>query len=366
MMELLSTIPDPDPAGLPAPVALIKMLLVLTFTLHVCAMNFLVGATLLVAVALAKRRDAFYSDLAQRLSRALPPAMALTITLGIPPLLFLQVLYGQAFYTSSILMAWPWLSVVLLLLVAYYGLYVVQYRPAWMANGVRWVAWLSWACLVAVAYLWTTNSTLMLNPSNWGPMYEADPWGTRLATSDSSFWGRLAHMVVGAVAVGGLGVAWWSQLYARDHSDWAARVRKLGATWFSVGTVINFGVGFWFLFSLPEPIRMKFLGQSGHATGVLWLGVILALGAMHFASSRTGIAVVLTFFTLFLMAMSRESLREYQLGPSLKLAEQPVHPQWALFTLFAILLVVGLIAIAWMLRAYARRSPTPRGESSAE
>lgn len=361
-MDLFATIPNPDPSGLPAPVGLMKTLLVLTFTLHLCAMNFLVGATLFVAVAMVKRRDAFYADLSNRLSRALPPAMALTITLGIPPLLFLQVLYGQAFYTTSVLIAWPWLSVIALLFVAYYGLYLVQYRPAWLGNGVRWVGWLSWACILAVGYLWTTNSTLMLNPSNWGPLYEADPWGTRLATADPSFWGRLAHMLVGAVAVGGLGVAWWAQLYARDHSEWVVRVRKLGATWFTVCTVINFGVGFWFLFSLPEPVRMKFLGQSGHATGVLWLGVILALGAMHFAFSRTGIAVLLTFVTLLSMAMSRESLREYLLGPSLKLADQKVHPQWALLVLFAALLVAGLIAIAWMLRAYTTR----RQESGAE
>jgi len=48
--------------------------------------------------------------------------------LGVAPLLFLQVLYGRLFFTSSILMAGFWLAVVPLLIVAYYCAYVVAFR----------------------------------------------------------------------------------------------------------------------------------------------------------------------------------------------------------------------------------------------
>ena len=54
----------------------------------------------------------------------LPTVMAFVINLGIPPLLFAQVLYGRALYTSSVLIGTYWISVILLLMASYYGLYM--------------------------------------------------------------------------------------------------------------------------------------------------------------------------------------------------------------------------------------------------
>ena len=102
-------IPNPDPVGLPAPAWLLQFLLVFTFILHLLAMNFLVGGVVFMGIALRRSsRSEPFAKLGERLSRALPPTMAMTITLGVAPLLFLQVLYGQAYYTTSDLMAWPW------------------------------------------------------------------------------------------------------------------------------------------------------------------------------------------------------------------------------------------------------------------
>ena len=61
-------------------------------------------------------------------AKKLPVFLPATITLGIAPLLFVQVLYGQFFYTSSIVMAWPWFLVLVFLTLAYYGFYYVSYR----------------------------------------------------------------------------------------------------------------------------------------------------------------------------------------------------------------------------------------------
>ena len=61
-------------------------------------------------------------------AKKLPVLLPATITLGIAPLLFVQVLYGQYFYTSSIIVAWPWFLVLVLLTVAYYGFYYVSFQ----------------------------------------------------------------------------------------------------------------------------------------------------------------------------------------------------------------------------------------------
>jgi cytochrome bd-type quinol oxidase subunit 1 len=120
-------IPDPDPIPLPAPVELLTPLLVLTFTLHILAMNVTLGGTVIAVVSdLMGRRDGNdrYRRLARHLIAMMPVTLAATITLGVAPLLFIQTLYGQLFYTSSILMAWPWFAVVPLVIVAYYGIYL--------------------------------------------------------------------------------------------------------------------------------------------------------------------------------------------------------------------------------------------------
>src|SRR5262245_50672909 len=121
---MIPVIPDADPAGLPAPVWLLKLLLVVTFALHLVPMNLALGGGMVAVWSSLRARgragaDAAEADshraLAAGLAKLLPVATAFTITLGIAPLLFLQVLYGQLFYTSSVLMAWSWLAVIVLL-----------------------------------------------------------------------------------------------------------------------------------------------------------------------------------------------------------------------------------------------------------
>jgi len=117
-------IPAPVPVPLPAPAWLLEFLLVFTFILHLLPMNFLLGGVVMVSVSsFLGRNDAKHREFARRAGGALPPVVAFAITLGVAPLLFLQLVYGQFFYASSVLMAWFWLAVVLLVMLGYYGVY---------------------------------------------------------------------------------------------------------------------------------------------------------------------------------------------------------------------------------------------------
>ena len=110
-------IPYPDPMPLPAPVWLLRTLLLLTFFLHILFMNTLLGGTAIaLGCSLQRRSSKFAALLAADLGRMLPSVFAFTITLGVAPLLFLQVIYGHLLYTSSILMAVPWLGIIGLVL----------------------------------------------------------------------------------------------------------------------------------------------------------------------------------------------------------------------------------------------------------
>lgn len=135
-------IPGPVPVPLPAPPGLLEFLLVFTFILHLLAMNFLLGGVIILSVSsFLGRRDSRHREFTRRVSRAMPSVTAFTITLGVAPLLFLQLVYGQLFYTSSVLMAWYWLAVVFLVMLGYYGVYWYQMQHDELGPMAAWLSW---------------------------------------------------------------------------------------------------------------------------------------------------------------------------------------------------------------------------------
>src|SRR3990172_2846567 len=162
--------PQPDPLPLAAPALLFQVLLVGTFTLHILARNGLLGGSVITAVNAVLERmrpDAERALFLQRMGRPLTVSAAVAITLGVAPLLFLQLLYGPFFFTSSILMAWPWLSVIVLIMAAYGGLYLVELRGHALGRWGVAVRIGSALLFAAVAFIYVNNVTLMLTPDRW-------------------------------------------------------------------------------------------------------------------------------------------------------------------------------------------------------
>ena len=56
--------------------------------------------------------------------------VAVGVNLGIVPLLFVQLAYYKVFYPATILMAWFWLAIIVLLIPAYYGVYAYAWGLA--------------------------------------------------------------------------------------------------------------------------------------------------------------------------------------------------------------------------------------------
>ena len=124
----------PSPLGSPAPYALLVALKVLGFTLHALPMS-LWYTGLALALVLHARGSEPAREWASRLSKQMPLVVAFGINFGVVPLLFLQVLYGRLFFTSSILMAWLWLAIVPLVILAYYGAYLLAFRGEALGKG---------------------------------------------------------------------------------------------------------------------------------------------------------------------------------------------------------------------------------------
>ena len=123
-MDALLSIPDYQDIPLPAPLWLLKVLLVVTFVLHIVPMNVSLGGSLLSGLLLVGSggdKQTFAGRFGHALAVGLPVFVSFALTFGVAPLLFLQLIYGPMYYTSSILMAVPWLMILFLIMGGYYG-----------------------------------------------------------------------------------------------------------------------------------------------------------------------------------------------------------------------------------------------------
>jgi hypothetical protein len=348
-------IPDSVPVPLPAPPWLPQLLMVFTFILHLVAMNWLVGGSAILALSSFRgRRDARHRELARRGSRLMPPVVAFTITLGVAPLLFLQLVYGQLFFTSSIWMAWAWLSVVLLLMLGYYGVYGFSLQQEELGWRGAWVMLGTTLLFAVIMMIYVQNLSLMQRPGDFYPTFLRHGAGNYLGRIDGVTLARYFHFLVAALAIAGLGVALASHLWKDQSPEFAAWARRYGVVWFTAGTGVQFLVGFWFLLSLPAEIRRMFFGADALATALLVVAVALAVLALLAALKSLAAASFAIFGTIALMSIIRHLVRTAYLQPHFDPRALAVEGQWVVFGIFAVLLLVGIATVAWMLYHFFR------------
>lgn len=350
-------LPQVDPIPAAAPPLVFWLLLMLTFTLHVVAMNAVLGGSIVGAAArwIGANGHPHHARLARLIGAAMPVAIATAVTLGVAALLFLQVLYGRAFFPSSILMARAWLAVVPLLIFAYYAAY-------WLSSGdgnrAACVSVAVAAIFSAIAFIMSNNMGLMLRVGELPGLFAADARGVYLNSTDPAMMPRYLHMLLGAIATAGLMVAIVGVLMRRDQlfSGWAIR---WGAVWFAGATALNVPLGIWWLGVLPADVVTALIGGELMATTVLAAGtaiLLAALGLIFVAahSSRPAPWVYCSAAALFagivLMLLTRDFVRQQALDAAGFAPPTLVAPQWSLIVIFLVLLVVAIATVGWMAR----------------
>lgn len=357
---LMATIPDPDPLPLPAPLWLLRSLLLLTFFLHLLAMNFVLGGSIIAAVARVRGgASENLTRLARWLGRMMPVMIAAAITFGVAPLLFLQALYGRLFFTSAVLLGWYWWAVVPVVMVAYYGAYYVATRDASSPRVAIGVPVVIALLFTGVAFVYSNSMTLMLRADRFLSMYLQDGRGVLLNLADLSLYPRFLHMLLGAIAVAGFIVAVYGAVKMKsddEHGRWAVR---FGSRWFIVATMLNLATGMWWLGVLPREVLLRFVGGSGIATASLAAGILFSIAAIALmlgASAapqpralvtRSAIALVLT---LAAMIVSRDEVRNGMLSRVEFHPATWIEPQWGVMAVFALLLVGAVATTVWMVR----------------
>jgi len=342
-------VPIPAPDTLPAAWGWFQGLLMLMFPLHLLLMNAMLGFTAVSLYALLKGGQP-ERRLAHELAKALPVLIAFAVNFGVAALLFLQVLFGRYFYTSSVLMAAFWLAVPLFLLVAYYSAYIYDLRFERLGKAGAVPIGLAAALFLVIAFLFTSNTTLMIEPVRWSG-YFSDPGGTLLSAGSGTLWARYLHFVTSGLAVGGLAVAVFGRWKAMQDPPMGERAVKIGMHAFTALTALQLGLGTWYLVSLPRPVMLLFMGGSKSATGLLAAGLALTLGALAAGALRkVGLSAAFAVPLVYVMAFLRDAVRDGYLKPFHAPEALPVAPQYSPFLLFVVTLVVGAAVVAWMLR----------------
>ncbi len=354
-------IPALDAAGMPGPSWLFHILLVFTFFLHMLFMNLTLGGTLLAVFAHLSgggRRDDPRGALAARLMAVNNYGISLTITTGVAPLLFIQVLYQQYFYTATILIGGVWLGFLLLLTVGYYSAYLYKFKgaPARGTGGGLWLM-VSAVMFLIIATVHVSVSLLHAQPYKWADFAS----GAACVLADPTFVPRLLHFVLAGIGFSALVACWWAVRRASAGADVELNtaVARYAWKWALWSTVLQVVDGFVLLLVLPRPVLIGFM-QGGAATMVpLTLAILIGVGLLMMlakvsnpvesAGTVTGTlgAMVLS---IAVMSITRHQVRVLYLEPATSLFKAQVVPQWVNFFLWVVLLVVGLATVAYMVK----------------
>jgi len=306
------------PFDYPAATAAYLAWYVVTLVLHVMPMNYvLAGSTYLACLGVWETivgPSERQRPIAALLRDWMPFALGVTITAGVAPLLFLQILYRREFYTANLLLFNRWMAILPVLIVAFYLLYLQKSK--------RWAAWPAAAragvsvgivvCFAFVAWSWTENHLLSLQDQDeWSSQYVGGRW----FYFSAELMPRLTVWYVGAFPAVALTVGGQLLLAGRaDQTSGPARTLALSAVSGLIGAGLAAAVYFGLL---PEDVRSRLLQPDAVGFGLAavggvavevaaWIGVWRAgrLTAATWTIAAVGL-VAATFFATLLREVRR-------------------------------------------------------------
>lgn len=367
-------LPAFDPLGLPAPAWLLFGLKVFGFWLHMFFMN-LWFAGLIVGLVLSRRQGPT-GDAGRSMLRAMPIVIALGINAGIVPLLFLQVLYPQFFYTSTILQAWAWVAIIAILIFAYYGVYVYVLGTK-AGRTDRWVTaagWVAATLFLIIGVIFTAEMRLLTAPDDWLYLTRPDVagavLGTHLAINGTSLL-RYAMMFGMALATTGAYIALDTEVFRGKAGATAAAAASpagMPAPPASAGrggvprlvfglTVAGLAV-FGAAALLYLPSVDAYVGDSAwRLLAGAGPGIAAVAAVFYMIRPGKGTAVILVAAqaaSLLFNAITRQLVQAREIGTAFDLSATPVNTQLSPIILFVATLVVGLGVVGWLVVTYVR------------
>jgi hypothetical protein len=354
--------PNVDPIPLPAPIWLFKLLHIVTLALHFVAMEMLVGALLIAVLLNLIGSSGAAANAASAIARRLPIVMTYVINLGIPPLLFAQVLYGRAIYTSSVMIGARWIAVIPALILAYWLLY--RFAAGLDAGKqVWWIGLIAWTVIAAIAHVYSTNMTLMLRPEAWQSMYSASSLGTHLPLGDPTTLPRFFFVLVSGFVTAGL---WLIYLGGRKtFSEVDGRfLSGLGGRIAAAAAIVQIGAAIAVYRTQPAMVQAALHSHLLYrVSGLGWfvLTAVLLLFAWFAAFARpistltSWVAVLIGVVPIALMTIYRDGIRDLSLlSKGYDVWARTVVTNWSVVGIFLVVFIAGLAVVGWLISVVAR------------
>ncbi len=365
-----SPIPAVDSTPLPGPAGLFQLLLVATFVVHLVFVNLVVGGSFIAAAAALLRRDATGRRVSRFLTEVNTWAVSLAITFGVAPLLFLQVLHGQFFYTATVLVAWNWLGMLGLLLAAYYLTYVAKFRLR-AGKGAALPLTLSALLYLAVAATQVAVHLLYVRPERWGPLAD----GATGLLADPTFVPRFFHFVLAGISTAAILLAWKEvrKEPPADEKPTATAIARLGVRVALAATFLQILDGVWLTLALPRSVLLGLMKGGGSTMGPFTVGITAGLLLVVLLSgitdplaqrSRVRHALELILGAMILMTVTRHQVRMLYLAGHDGAATAAVSTQWGAFAVF-LLAFVGCLALTIFAIVRAVKDRPAEGEEVA-
>jgi hypothetical protein len=249
------------------------------------------------------------------------------------------------------LQAWFWFSVIPLLLIAYYAVYLASFGKFRVAAGLT-----ATFLICMIGLMFSSAMSLTANPQAWPKIFMDSARGG--AVHGFYFYFNLevllrfllvVGMAFGTLAAYFVIVAEWFAKNAKDRNELRKMVwlYLLGAAVFGVaGTVYA-----WSIFSRLPLLWFSLAGAS------LLAGVLLAVSYWRKPSRAKAVALIgAQLLVLVSNAITRQWVQVSELSKWYDLDKAPVRDEWGSFALFLAMFLAAILIISWIGLTALRRT----------
>lgn len=354
----------PFPFGFPLPTAWYLVLYVVTLVIHVLFMNYVLAGTGWLAISrLLGPIDDQRQPIQSILRDWMPFFLSAAITAGVAPLLFIQILYKQSFYTANLLLFHRWMAILPVLIVGFYLLYLlktkrVSNRAPWLQRTIGLAAFL---CFAFIAYSWTENHLLSIkNTAAWGEFYAQQ----RLKHFEAALIPRLGIWFIGSIPtmlVMVLWQVWFQQNRQQDRPHpWPDEAIRRQARQSAIGALIGLGgaglaavtymsvaweevSGAAFSFMAAPFALLAAVGLVVQVVGWTRLGKTAELSAKGLGILSVGVSL-----TVIGMTVVREAIRLQSLNITPLFDQHADAAQIGGLSVFLLFFVINGLLVAWV------------------
>ncbi len=356
---------------IPASPMIFAHLLGLVFVIHILFFNFVLASPIIAAWSLWFKPDQG-KLFAKWLTAPLPAAFTFTINFGVACLLFVQVLYPDRFYTANIILGKAWLSIIIVLMAAFYLCYILLRSLSRNERNSAWAGTIGVIISVFTLYiagLMVSNYFLTTDKTHWNLLLDR-PW---LVVNNLTFIPRFLHYIIGSFAVTGfwmVWISWWRQDRGGPIAE-LTEFRKMGLHIAAGATGLQIIVGVWFLIWLPSEVLDRLFSGTfpslvwicGVACGLVLMGLLIVALANPEKKIWQRVTTILLIATIGGMDAGRDVVRHASFGPDFHVANLPSQTQGGPLTMFLLLLIGGVLVGLVLLRLIWRLPGVSKADS---